>query len=101
MKTVFPVKRSGEVMSLEFDFTSQLATGETISTAVIDASVYTGGEVVPSLVAATPTISGSVVTSLVSGGLLGTIYGVTCQITTSLGQTLQQWGDLAIAPGTI
>ncbi len=101
MKVIFPIKRVSEAVNLAFDFTSQLGVGETISTASMSTDVYTGGETVPSLTLGTPSISGNVVTSLAGAGLLGTIYGVTCQITTSLGQTLRQWGYLTLAPSEI
>lgn len=80
-----------------FDFTPVLAAGETISTATIFSWVYTGVDSNPiSIISGSPIVSGSVVKQLFTGGQIGTIYGVNCQVVTSLGQTISLPAYLAV-----
>jgi hypothetical protein len=98
-------KRVGETCygSQPFDFTSVLGVGETISTQVVTAAVYSGNDSSPSAI-----ISGAAsvqnitqVIQLLTAGVLGVIYALTCRITTSLGQTLEQIAYLAISPDAL
>lgn len=92
-------KLTGETKLYTFDFTSELAVGETISTKAVTAAVYSGTDASPSsIVSGSATSSGAIVTQAITGGTLGVIYELTCQITTSLSQTLQQIGLLALVP---
>lgn len=96
-RLTFPPKLAGETISLPFDFTAKLASGETISTQAVVAAVYSGVDASPaSLISGLATSSGSTVSQNITGGVLGTIYYVTCTITTSLGLTKQMTGYLAI-----
>ena len=80
-----------------FDFTSFLALNETISLALVTAQVYSGQELTPTLiVSGSATVSGPIVQQLVSAGQVGTIYILTCTVTTSLGQTLTCTGYLTV-----
>lgn len=81
-------KRAGETSLETFDFTSKLSASETVSTASVAATVYSGTDASPSaLISGTSTISGQKVTQLITGGLLGVVYLLVCTITTSLSQT--------------
>ncbi len=94
-----PNKLAGETKSITFDFTSLLASGETISTQVVAASVYSGTDATPSaLISGSATASGAVVTQKVTAGTVGVIYELDCTITTSAGQTLLLSGLLAVIP---
>jgi len=86
----FGTKRSGETLKLSFDFAADLATGETLSTPVVAASVYGGSDPPPSgILSGSPAVSGSLVTQLVTGGLDHVTYQLVFQATTSNSQILQ------------
>lgn len=94
-----PNKLSGEVKNYTFDFTSLLASGETISTQAVTAAVYSGTDATPSaIISGAASASGSVVTQKITGGTTGVIYELTCTITTSAGQTLILTGLTAVTP---
>lgn len=98
-KTVFDSKRAGEVWTLQFDFGTQLASGESISTQAVAATVWTGVDASPSaVISGSATASGSVVSQKATGGTAGNIYNLICTVTTSAGQTLKIVGLLAILP---
>jgi len=100
-RILFKSKRVGESVFLKpsFDFISALAPTETILTAVVTAAVYTGVDPNPSaIISGGAVISGTQVTQLVVGGVVGTIYGLTCSVTTSLGQTLNASGFFSVDP---
>jgi hypothetical protein len=85
------------VEKVVFDFISRLGVGETISTQVVAAALYSGTDATPSaMISGTATASGTKVTQTITGGLVGNIYDLTCTITTSTGQTLTLSGFLAI-----
>lgn len=87
------------ILNPEFDFISVLEPSETISSATVTASVYTGYDSNPSaILSGAPIVSGTTVKQYVTGGVTGTIYGITCTIRTSLGETMTQSGFLAIDP---
>ena len=93
----FPPKLPGEVKKLVFDFISNLAVGETISTKSVAAYVWSGVDGTPgSLISGSATASGTKVTQSVAGGIAGVIYKLVCTITTSLSQTLTLVGYLAV-----
>lgn len=98
-RVIFEGKLANESEILTFDFTSRLAAAETISTASVAATVYSGTDASPSsIISGSSTISGQTVTQLVIAGTLGVVYELLCTITTSLGQTLQLAGFLAVVP---
>lgn len=93
----FDPKLPGETGIVTFDFTSKLAAGETISTKVVAATVYSGVDASPSaIISGTASASGALVTQTVTAGTAGVIYELLCTITTSLSQTLQLAGLLAV-----
>ena len=94
-----PSKYSGETLTVTFDFTSSLASGESISTQSVSASVYSGTDAAPSsIISGSASASGAVVSQKVTGGVSGVLYELDCAITTSAGQTLHQFGLLAVIP---
>ena len=84
-------KTETEVLLRNFEFGSRLASTETIST-VASTTVQPSGE----LTATAPAISGSQVQYTVSSGIAGREYLITCQITTSLSQTLDLTGKMRV-----
>lgn len=97
--SVQQVKLLGETKFLSEDFASDLVIGVTISTKVVTASVFSGTDASPStLISGAATSSGTVVSQKVTGGVLGVLYELLWQVTTSDGQTLQHASFLAIAP---
>lgn len=100
--TTFQPKRAGETRLLNFDFTSILAVGETLSTEVVTATVYSGVDAAPSaVISGAASASGAVVSQLVTGGTEGVVYNLTCTVTTSLSQALKMHGFLAIYPEAV
>jgi hypothetical protein len=98
-RLVFPAKAPSEILTLTFPFLSRLAVGETISSATVSATVYSGTDASPSaILSGGTTISGSEVKQKVTGGVLGVTYLLTCSAVTSTGQNLALSGFLSIAP---
>lgn len=98
-RVILDPKRVSSVQNYPFDFISQLAFGETISTQVVTATVWSGVDASPSsIISGSASASGTIVTQKITGGVSGVIYLLKCSITTSLGQTLILEGLLAILP---
>ena len=92
-------KPTGVTKNVQIDFTSQLAIGETISTQVVAATVYSGTDASPSaVISGAATASGAVVTQKITAGVVGVIYELLCTITTSASQTLELSAYLAAVP---
>lgn len=95
-------KLAGETATYQFDFSSWLAVGETISTQSVAASVYSGTDASPSsIISGSASASGAVVSQKITAGTVGVIYQLLCTITTSAGQTLQLAGYLAVIPAVV
>lgn len=93
----FPAKLLGESRILPFDFISDLGPTETISTQSVTATVWSGTDASPSsMISGAATASGTIVSQKIIGGVVGVVYYLLCTITTSLGQTLQSAGFLAV-----
>ena len=85
--------------SSPFDFTSVLQPGETINSASCSSLVFSGYDTDPSAVIdGAAVVQTPQVLQLFTGGQLGCIYEIACEVTTSLGQTLTQTAYLAIIP---
>lgn len=98
-RVVFEGKLLGETVTETFPFLSRLAVGETISTAVVTATTYSGTDASPSaIISGSATISGSNVTQKITAGTLGVTYLLLCTITTSAGQTLSMSAYLTVIP---
>ncbi len=95
--TVFSSKLVAETVDVQFDFSSMLAIGETISSAEVTAEVFQGLDNSPSSIisgAASP--DGNIVNQAITAGTAGVVYTLSCAITTSLSQSLILQGRLAI-----
>lgn len=100
--TTFEPKLNAETVTETFDFSSRLAVSETLSTASVAATVYSGTDASPSaVISGSATISGTQVTQKVTGGIEGNVYILACTVTTSAGQTLVISGFLPIVPVSI
>lgn len=103
-RIILPSKKSGETITVTFDFASKMnltGTTETISSQSVTASVYSGTDATPSaIVSGGASASGTVVSQGITAGTAGVIYILLCQITTNLSQTLQLSALLAIESNT-
>lgn len=80
-----------------FDFSSLLATGQTISSATAVASVWAGVDANPSaILSGLPTVSGLVVSQKLTGGVAGVIYKLRVSAVASDGSTQVLVGYLAV-----
>lgn len=94
-----PTLRVGQTQTVWFDFTGDLASGETLSSPTVSASVYSGTDANPSaILIGSPSISGARVSQKIAGGTAGVIYQVVCTASTSAGQTVRQAGYVATIP---
>lgn len=97
MRPFFLPKVATDTRNCDFDFAGEMSYGETIDTNVVTATVWSGTDASPSsLISGVPSSTGGVVTQAITGGVTGVIYELTCEVTTSLGQTLQSIALLAI-----
>jgi len=81
-----------------FDFSALLASGETINSAPVTATVVAGSGQpgTPLTTSGQPSINNGVVSQLIAGGQPGTVYLLTCLATTNLGQTLVLYSELQV-----
>lgn len=94
-----PNKYASETVTVTFDFTADLASGETISTQAVSAATYSGTDASPSsIISGSASASGAVVSQKITAGTTGVMYELTCSITTSAGQTLRQVGLMGVIP---
>ena len=100
-RIIIRAKSAGVTRREAFDFLGDLAAGETILTASTVGTLYSGTDPAPAVVSGSAAISGSIVTQLLTGGVLGCVYSLAITITTSLGQTLTKSAYLAIAPEVV
>lgn len=92
-------KRVVDLITLSFDFTSDLIVGETISTAVASATVFTGSDPSPGdVLYQLTTIIGDMCTQKMWKGLSGVVYDVLMTIVTNTGRTVEQVVRVAIRP---
>ena len=93
----FPNKQVDEDIVASFDYTDQLATGETISSAVFSATVAKSTDASPeNIISGSGTVSGAVCSQLVINGLNGVKYLIKCIATTSQSQKLHGLGYLTV-----
>lgn len=101
IQVTFEPMTTGEKKILTFPFGTQMAVGETISSATVAASVYSGTDASPSdLISGSDSTSGTNITQLIDATLAveGVVYKLICTAVTSLSQTLQCMGFLVIRP---
>lgn len=88
MTQFFQTKDPAAVVTLSFDCSGLLATGETITSASIVATTVFGTDTNPSaILSGLPTISGTTVKQVVQGGLDGRFYNLKLTFVTSLAAT--------------
>ena len=87
-------KHPDEAIYLVWDFTALLSEGETINSVRGTPSVDSNSS--PALTIGSPTIVGTTVKALFTGGADGTTYKVTCEVQTSEGQTWALPGILEV-----
>ena len=96
-RSIFDAKTPTVDAYLVFDFSSGLAPGETVASAVTTSAVYSGTEGITSpLVSGAATISGGKVTQTIQGGLAGTAYTLLCVAVTSSSNILSRQGYLVV-----
>lgn len=96
---VFDAKQAGSTEPRIFDYTSRLAVGETISSAVVTSAVYSGVDTTPSaLLSGSASASGARVTQKLTAGTVGVIYKLSCAATTSLSNVFVMTAFLAVIP---
>lgn len=96
-RVIFSSRSPAEKLVEHFDFTSDLASGETISSATVAAIVTSGSDVDPdAILSGAASIAGAVVSQKITAGSPGVIYGATCTATTSAGQILQLAAYVAV-----
>jgi hypothetical protein len=100
-RVVTKPKYTGETRNIVFDFTSELASAETISGVAITLSVYSGTDLTPAVLSGNPTISGPRVTQKVQAGIVGVTYAMVCEATTSAAQVLSISTYLTIVPNLV
>jgi hypothetical protein len=100
-RSVLDAKNAATPLSALFAF-SGFQVGETISSASVVATVYSGTDPTPNAIISGPaTLAGVEVTQLIVGGLVGVTYLLTCNVLTNLGNDFSQPGYLVIAPTTV
>jgi formylmethanofuran dehydrogenase subunit E-like metal-binding protein len=90
----------GETKSYDqFDFTSQLASGDSVASVTsVVASVYSGVDPTPNVIVKSSSVTGNVVTAVIQAGVLGVMYELLVTVGTTLGNTLQLSAILAVIP---
>jgi len=89
-------KQPSESRLYGMDFSSLLATGETLNSPVVTHETTNGGVGAELDVEATPSIDGPIVTVWISGGLDGVRYRIEFLVETSTGQILESDGILVV-----
>jgi hypothetical protein len=82
----FPAKAPDEIKLLTFDFTSEAASGNTLSNAVFTKTLISGTGSAADLTIGTPQIVGLTVMVLVSAGLDAAKYRLSCEVDASNGE---------------
>lgn len=92
-----PSKFVGETVDIDFDMLSRLEVGQTIATAAVNISVFSGTDPNPtSMLSGVATISGTMIRQRVMGGLPGVIYMVWASARTNNGEILINEATLAV-----
>jgi hypothetical protein len=96
---IFDAKITGTPVSVTFSFALELAVGETLSSASVAATVYSGTDAIPgAIISGSAAISEGQVTQIIINGVEGVTYLLTATVTTSAGESLTREGYLVIAP---
>lgn len=100
-RVLLPPKRAGEsVLYSQFDFLSLFASASDAISAIsgVVATVYSGLDGDPAAIVEGSSFSGSVVSVLVQGGVVGVIYELSVQVQLTSSQQPILCGYLAIIP---
>jgi hypothetical protein len=93
----FPIKDATASRVFSFNFQDQLAVGETISSATVAATVYSGTDASPSsIISGAASISGATVSQVITAGTAGVTYVLTCTAVTSTSHTIVSSGPLVV-----
>ena len=94
MSKKFADKDPVETVLLTLDYAENLLqTGETINSAMWNIIVFSGTDPSPNaMLAAASIISGTTVSRLITGGIDGVVYKISCTVYTSIGQVLKLTG---------
>ena len=96
-RVTFPSKEVSEDYQLNFNFISYLDTGDTISSAVVASSLYSGVDPSPgNVIPGGATISGTYVLATAQNGVNGCIYEVSATATCASGLVIKLIGFLAV-----
>ena len=86
-RIIFSSKHAADTTRLPFNFLSQIPRNEYLVSATVTIRVYMGNDPGGSLVAVgPPTIARAVATQMLTGGIAGCIYRLTCRGTTQVGR---------------
>lgn len=91
-----PPKLASEVRTTLVDFSPLLPSGYALGTSSVTVSVYSGTDATPPTFTATR--SGSIISVVETGGLLGVIYQIKVTCTATPSNTLSMTYFLAIVP---
>lgn len=98
-RIILTPKAVSETVDVVFSFLAFLAVGETLSSATVTASVYSGTDATPSsIIDGADVISGANVTQSITAGTVGVVYNLVCVAVTSTGQNLIVAGYLGVVP---
>jgi microcompartment protein CcmL/EutN len=95
----FPIKHPEEVLRLGTDWTGDLNTSETVTSATVVVSVKRGVDAASSsMLSGTPTINeaGNVVSQLIVGGVAGAVYETRWVVVTNQSRTLEERVTLVV-----
>lgn len=96
-RSVFNVKAASIPFEAVFDFSQELPFGETVASASLAATVYSGLDPAPqAIVSGTPTISGREITQILIGGVVGVVYELDASVVSSGGHFLTKQGLLCV-----
>lgn len=96
-RIVLQPKTPGDASNVTFDFISRLAAGETLSSASVACTVYSGTDANPSaMVSGAASVSGTKILQKIIAGTAGNVYQLVCTATTSAGMTLVLTAYLAV-----
>jgi len=96
-RTSLEPKRAAEKIEAVFDFSTQVAVGETVDSATTVSTLYSGTDAAPGdVVSGATSISGGQVTQLLIGGVAGNVYLITCTAVTDAPETLIRTAYLVV-----
>lgn len=93
----FETKLADETITISFEFTNRLATGESITAGACVAEVFSGTDASPSsIISGAATLSGAIVSQVITGGLAGVVYLISCEVDTDDSNVLINQGRIAV-----